>query len=281
MRHYPVAACVLLAATGLAPPAAAATAAVTPAPAPMTTTRVTYGDRPNETMTIVNPGTGTRSAVLFVHGGGWERAEADVDELALARRLAATSGWIVAAADYPTAGPPYRSVEPAAIDGALRTLASRPGINPGDVSLWGESAGANLALLTAYRHPRHVAGVVSISGPTDMATEWSTPATILVTGYEQAPPQVAAHRYRATSPISAVTTASPRTFQAVADDDDLVPPSEVGHLASLLSKAGVHHRQVVVHGTDHANPVEYDVPPGRTRTVAAIAVAFLRKTLPA
>lgn len=276
----------------IAAPSAARAADPAPSEPPGTPPAVvattgTYSPDPANTITTYAPSSvGAHPAVIFVHGGAWGRSQPNSYELRWARELAEQADWVVAVIGYPTKVPHEHVAEPRAVALAIRTVASRADVNPNSIALWGESAGGQLALLAAYRdaarlHPV-VTGVVSISGPTDMTTEYSSLAqTALgaVTRFEGLSPR-AAHRansarYRTTSPVHLVRVTNPATFQAVSLHDRLVPAGQVDRLSRLLAHVGVMHRTVLLPGHAHSSTLESQRVPGSTHTVQDLAVQFL------
>jgi acetyl esterase/lipase len=253
-----------------------------------------YGPEPDETFVSYVPdggASGVHPAVLFIHGGAWGRPEPNAGELAECRSLAEKTGWIVTAIGYPTWTTPERRVEPAAVRTALVDLAARPDVDRQRIALWGESAGGQLALLTAYRdslrkHPL-VTAVVSISGPTDMTIEYNgtnpkDPAA--VTHFEGLSPTQAAadgsDRYSTTSPADIVSQLSTPTFQAIGHRDPLVPQRQVTELSTLLSELDIRHQTRYVSGSDHSYPIEFERPTGSTLDVQQLAINFITATFP-
>lgn len=92
-------------------------------------------------------------ALLYIHGGGWVGGHLEVcDEPA--RALANETGAVVVATTYslaPEARCPTQSHQVFAALGWLRSQASRLGIDPQRVAVVGDSAGGNLAAITAIR----------------------------------------------------------------------------------------------------------------------------------
>jgi acetyl esterase/lipase len=224
--------------------------------------------------------------VLFIHGGAWGRSRPNSDEFRFARSLAATQSWVVAVIGYPTKIPHERIVEPQAIRMALSHLAARSDVDRHSIALWGESSGGQLALLTAYRDAMRpdplVRAVVSISGPTNMRTEYySLAETALgaVLRFEGLSPRAArargSARYRDTSPVSIVRPRDPATFQAISRHDPLVPPQQVNQLSRLLSRAGVAHVTVHIPGDGHSTTIETQRPEGFDHDVKYLAASFL------
>ncbi|HVT63969.1 MAG TPA: alpha/beta hydrolase [Mycobacteriales bacterium] len=263
---------------------------VTPAPPPeIVSSTGWYGPDSADTITLFEPAAqGRYPAVIFVHGGAWGRSQPNDSELKWAHDLAQDQGWLVAVIGYPAKVPHEQVVEPRAISYAVNAVAHRSDVDPQSLALWGESAGAQLALLTAYRDARTldplVSGVVSISGPTDMRTEYNSFAEIwlhAVTRFEGMAPQAAhdsgSRRYSLTSPVDVVSRRSPPTFQAISRLDPLVPPNQVKVLTQRLIQVGVMHRSVWLQGDGHSSTIEDETPPGSQYTVQQLAIAFLNR----
>jgi acetyl esterase len=108
----------------------------------------TVGEIPIRTY---RPADGLLPALVYFHGGGW--AIGDLDSVdAMCRRLAAETGCVVVSVDYRLAPEhPF----PAAVEDAFAVTADvlrRPehyGIRPLAVAVGGDSAGGNLAAVTA------------------------------------------------------------------------------------------------------------------------------------
>jgi acetyl esterase/lipase len=279
----------------IAAPAATAADPAPSSPPPPTVVSTTGWYTPDDanTITLYKPeGPGPYPAVIFVHGGAWGRSQPNAYELQWAHDLAAGEGWLVAVIGYPTKIRDAHIVEPRAVALAVDAIAHRGDVDGRAIALWGESAGAQLALVAAYRdatrlHPL-VAGVVSISGPTDMVTEYASLAqTALgaVTRFEGLTPAEARRaksaRYRATSPVHLVGPDSPATFQAISRRDRLVPAGQVDRLTRLLVAADVMHRTVRLPGKAHSTGLESQRPPGSPHTVQQLAVAFLNRAFAA
>jgi acetyl esterase len=100
---------------------------------------------------IYCPDTGSKGAVLYVHGGGWFHCNVDTHDR-LMRLLALRSGLTVLGIDYRLAPEhPF----PAALNDTrsawlwLRANSSSLGAEPEKLAIAGDSAGANLGLATA------------------------------------------------------------------------------------------------------------------------------------
>lgn len=107
------------------------------------------------------PGTG-RPCILYLHGGGWQYGSREM-VLPLCRYLAQQAGALVAVPDYHLA-PEFRW--PAGLEDCWSMLsllykeASERGIDPGRITVAGDSAGGNLAALCAHRDRNRGSGMV-------------------------------------------------------------------------------------------------------------------------
>ncbi|HVV76062.1 MAG TPA: alpha/beta hydrolase [Mycobacteriales bacterium] len=258
-----------------------------PATSDITTTTGWYTPDQADSITIFEPAaTGSYPAVIFVHGGAWGRSQPNSYELDWARGLAQQQGWLVAVIGYPAKVAHEQVVEPDALAEAIAAISHRSDVDINQIALWGESAGGQLALLAAYRdakalHPV-ISAVVSISGPTDMRTEYNSFAQTwlhAVTRFEGMTPRAARHagskRYALTSPADIVSGLDPPTFQAISRLDRLVPANQVKVLTQRLTRANVTHRSVWLPGDGHSTAIENQQPPGSDYTVQQLAVSFI------
>ena len=95
------------------------------------------------------------ACIVYIHGGGWVLGDLDTHDR-ITRILAERCGAAVIAIDYtlsPEARYPQAVEECVAVVQHLRAHASEWGIDPGDISLAGDSGGANLCCGT-YLHLR-------------------------------------------------------------------------------------------------------------------------------
>lgn len=192
-----------------------------------------------------------RPLVVMIHGGSWSGG--DRTQLpAIAQRLA-HDGYAVASIDYRLAPEhPF----PAAYDDVraavdwMRAHADELGIDPEAVVLYGRSAGAHLALLSAYRwHAPFVRAVVALYAPTDLRWSWAHPTNPLVldtpatlSAFLGGPPDRSTElhaRYEAASPLAWVDSGSPPTLLVHGGRDELVSPRQTERLHERLEAAHV------------------------------------------
>ncbi len=222
--------------------------------------------RPPEGGATAADGSGGHPAVIVVHGGGWRSGERG--DFPLWNAWFASKGYVVFDIDYRLSPQPTWREAPADVGcavGWVKENADRYDVDPRRVVLMGRSAGAHLALLTAYahgsgtepgcdasyRHDSGVAAVVAFYPPTDL-TRLSTRGYLggmdqFVGGTSKVVPE----RYRLLSPISHVDPRDPPTFLAHGGDDQIVPPRQSELLADRLRRAGVPHQLVELPWANH------------------------------
>jgi acetyl esterase/lipase len=218
--------------------------------------------------------------VVLLHGGGW--ATGSRDQLRGYALLAARDGLTCVTPSYrltTTAPWPTQLADVVGVTAHLVERADELGVDPGRLALWGNSAGAHLALLAAYGAAPHLLGADAPSMPPVRAVVAFYPPTRLVPG---GPPQEflprlldpgddAAHRWA--SPLHWVSPASPPTllFHGARDVDVLVSNSTELH--DRLCSAGVRSELHLYGDQGHG----YDVDRSFGREASAVAAAFLSR----
>lgn len=194
--------------------------------------------------------TGPRPCVIVIHGGSW--SSGDSKQLPELNSYLANKGYHVAAINYRLA-PAYRSPLPvedvyAAMD-YLRTHASALQVDTNQFVLLGRSAGAQIALLAAYKQPvPGLRGVIDFYGPADMVWGYSLPANPWVMdsrkvledylgGTYTAVPK----NYEASSPIEFVTATAVPTLIIHGEHDVLVAYEHSIRLKKKLTENGIRH----------------------------------------
>lgn len=199
--------------------------------------------------------------VLFLHGGGWQggsRREFGPD-IADAFERIVEAGFAVASVDYRLSG---EAVFPAQVDDVLAAIAwlraNGPslGIDPARLVLWGESAGATLAMLVGLRADAAARAVIDWYGPTDFIEH----ARAL--GREHDPDCSEAKWFGATVAADPATAAAASPARQAHVDappflivngtaDTSVPASQAVLLADALAGAGAEATLVLVEGAGH------------------------------
>jgi acetyl esterase/lipase len=224
-----------------------------------------------------DPGYDRRTAVLYIHGGGWKRGD---------RTMAAGHARLLAAQGFTTIAPEYRllgeSPWPAMLDdvrGAIawvREHADDLGIDPERIALQGHSAGGHLSLLAAgtAQDDGGVAAVAAFYAPVTFHVgagrgHGTTPAESLL-GDDATEEQ--AHD---ASPLTHVSPDFPPTFFLHGGADRIVVPSASLVMYEALRKAGVTTDLHLYAGQAHA----FDSVGVMRELVNQEIVLFLRRTV--
>jgi acetyl esterase/lipase len=220
----------------------------------VTLTAITYstvpGYRPlrldlyrQQGVTVVRP------LVVFVHGGGWTfgnpRAGAAFRDFSAILASLAERGFVVAAIEYRLSREatfPAQREDVAAALAYLRTNATRLGIDPARIALWGMSAGAHLGALNTLTcgQAQCVQGFVGWFGVYDMPayvaqTEGVSNSRVLL-GCATAP--CSRETLAAASPIEHVHASAPPMLLLNGLDDDIAVPRQSQEFARRLREAG-------------------------------------------
>ncbi len=179
-------------------------------------------------------------AVLWLHGGGWERGDKNGSSGA---RFLASAGFVTASIYYRLSG---EAKFPADLEDCkcavryLRANAERYGLDPDRIGIAGASSGGHLALLVGLADQKaglegfggwpnvssRVSAVVSYYGPTDLtaiAADFGTRAQAAITKLIGVASQESPAAYWRASPIAYVAPGKPPILMVHGDGDTLVP----------------------------------------------------------
>jgi acetyl esterase/lipase len=185
---------------------------------------------------------------------------------------------VVVAMDYRLAP---KSPFPAARDDVLSAIAylkvyaSELNIDPTRIALIGRSAGAQLALLSAYTaHEPSIRGVVSLYGPSDLRFGYENPGPAKVSDTRAAieaylggaPGSDTNKTYYAASPVNFVTPASPPSLLVHGERDPIISFNHASRLEERLLQAGVKHLVVRLPWATHACDKSFGGPCGQIVT---------------
>jgi acetyl esterase/lipase len=199
--------------------------------------------------------TGTRPAVVLIHGGGW--SSLDRHTMRGMGGFLARSGFVCFAVDY-RLFQDKQNPWPAQLDDVQRAVrwvrahAARYGVNPDRIGAFGHSAGAQLAALLGMeetrdnsdpalaRYSSKVQAVVDVSGPTDFTRDQDSEAgaefltNFLDASYAQHP-----EVWRNASPAFHVAKDDAPFLIVHGTQDESVPIAQAQELYQKLQAAGV------------------------------------------
>ncbi|MGA8150906.1 MAG: alpha/beta hydrolase [Terriglobales bacterium] len=207
-------------------------------------------------------------AVLWIHGGGWERGDKNGNSGA---QLLAGEGFVTASLFYRLSGD---SPFPADIEDCkcairfLRANAAKYGIDPGRIGVAGASAGGHLAELVATAN--QTAGLEGVGGWQNVSSKVQAASAYygvsdftvgamqfqhhtgqvvvkLFRGTEKEKPEL----YRKASPILYVSKDDPPLLLVHGEEDELVPFDQSVRMAEAYRRAGLPVEFVAVKNAGH------------------------------
>ncbi len=207
-------------------------------------------------------------AILWLHGGGWERGDKNGSSGA---RFLASAGFVTASIFYRLSG---EAKFPADIEDCkcairyLRANARRYEIDRGRIGIAGASSGGHLALLAGTADESaglegsggwpmvssRIKAVVSYYGPTDFRTlnlDFGPRAQAAITKLLGVPFQVNADAYARASPITYISSDDPPLLMVHGDGDTLVPLSQSERMRDAYLRAGLKADLVKVGNANH------------------------------
>lgn len=210
-----------------------------------------------------------RPALVLVHGGAWSHGTRsmtpDWD------RWFNALGYEVFDVEY-RLSPPVRWLDEIGdVKSALGWVAEHAAeyhVDPDRISVMGQSAGANLAMLAAYGMDDSlipastpvpvvaVRAVINLYGPCDLEQLYrESPSRNYVQRmlrqYIGGSPDQAPERYAMLSPLGRVSPHAPPTITFLGLEDRIVPRDQATRLEQELTAAGAPHETVLLPASDH------------------------------
>jgi acetyl esterase/lipase len=207
-------------------------------------------------------------AVLWLHGGGWERGDKNGSSGA---QFLASAGFVTASIYYRLSG---EAKFPADIEDckcAIRYLRANAGqyrIDPSRIGVAGASSGGHLAMLVGTADEKaglegsggwqmvssRVKAVVSYYGPSDfrsMTVDFGARAQAAITKLLGLPFQQNGNAYLLASPITYISLDDPPLLMFHGDGDTLVPFAQSERMRDAYAQAGLSVRLVKVGNANH------------------------------
>lgn len=222
---------------------------------------------------------GNHPCVIVIHGGSW--SSGDSRQLPELNTFLANNGFHVAAVNYRLAP---QSVCPAPVEDVyqamdyLRAHAAELRIDTNNFVLLGRSAGAQIALLAAYReHIPGVKGVINFYGPADMVWGYSLPASKWVMDsrkvmedYLGGTYTTVPDNYAAASPVEFVNAHTVPTLTIHGENDVLVAYEHSTRLEKKLTDNGIKHYFLSLPWATHGFDWNLKGPGGQLSTYAVL-----------
>lgn len=189
-----------------------------------------------------------RPAVIVIHGGQWDTGSRIAFTGQLLELLTA-AGYNWFAVDYRLGGlPRYRDAlaDLRAAIAFIRCHASALRIDPDNLALLGEDAGAHLAALLAAEKPAGVQAAVLLGGFYDLH---ETPN--LKSQISNPQSQISAALLTHAAPSNQDLRAMPATLVVHGGNDRESPPPQAGRYCAAIRQAGRHCEYFVVEGATH------------------------------
>ena len=213
-------------------------------------------------MNIYQPSqVGKYPALISIYGGAWQRGSPDSDETF--NRYIAERGYVVWAIDYRHAPAYHFPVQLEDVRLALTFIKEHAMEHETDldrVALIGRSAGAQLAMLAAYRDPPFpIRAVIDYYGPVNLTAGYAdvpTPDPIesraTLRAFLGGTPQTVPELYHQASPINAVKPDLPPSLLIYGGKDRIVEAKYGRYLARQLRSQGNRAAFVEIPWADHA-----------------------------
>ncbi len=214
----------------------------------------------------ISRSTGKRAAIVVVHGGSWRNGRRS--DFAQYDFWLAGLGYTVFDLDYRLCNSsvhfpaPVQDIEQAL--SWIKAHADQYHVDRDRIALLGRSAGAELALVAAYRTAlagstlKPVRCVVSLYGPTDLTWNYHHPVkpdvidtAVVLKNYIGGPPDALPELYAQASPINLICDQTPPSLFLHGGRDQLVSTSNVERLEPLLKTHRIPYEYCLLPWANH------------------------------
>jgi len=244
-----------------------------------------------------------RPAVIWVHGGGWRGGVRDPHP----NRMLARRGFVTASISYRFSQEAIFPAQIHDVKAAIRSLranATRWGIDPERIGIWGHSAGGHLAALAAVSsgipalegdggnpdESSDIQAAVPMSAPTDFLVDWFTESGFpphqeaveavpqLLGGLDLNDPETR-ERAALASPVALASANAAPMLVVHGTLDDLVPVGQARKLVTTLLELGVEASLLELAGNDHSQELLLGPEDGAMSPVRREIIDFFLRTL--
>jgi acetyl esterase/lipase len=204
---------------------------------------------------------GTYPAIVSIYGGAWQRGTPDSDDTF--NRYIAAQGYVVWAISYRHAPTYHFPTQIEDVRSALTFIKKHASENETDLSrvaLIGRSAGAQLAMLAAYKDaPFPVRALVNYYGPVNLTAGYDDvpipdpiESRATLRAFLGGTPTDFPDRYYQASPINAVKSALPASLLIYGSKDHIIQSKYGKQLAQSLRSQGNRAIFIEIPWADHA-----------------------------
>jgi acetyl esterase/lipase len=229
------------------------------------TMNLAYGTDPSQKIDLYLPATRTDAntkVMVLIHGGAWSAGDKSDFTSLIPTLQSGLANYAIININYRLAAPPSTNLWPTQqtdVNAAFDYIVSKANYfhyNANKMAVYGESAGAHLALLKAYRYnaDNRIKAVIDVFGPTDMADLYNFQIGVQKQLFELfmgGTPTTNATAYFNASPLSFVVTGVPPTIIFHGTADAVVPYSQSVRLNTALENAAVGHQYNEYPGEPH------------------------------
>lgn len=220
---------------------------------------------------------GVRPCVIVIHGGSW--CGGNSQQLPELNSELARRGFQVVSVNYRLAP---KHINPAPVEDITTALeylkknSAKLKIDTNNFILLGRSAGAQLAMITAYtRYTPGIRGVINFYGPTDMVFGYETPANPYVMDSRKVledflggPYTKVPHAYVSSSPVAVVSDKSVPTLIIHGANDALVSIEHAERLQQKLAANNIPNFMLSLPWATHGCDYTLNGPSGQLTTYA-------------
>jgi acetyl esterase/lipase len=244
------------------------------------------GSRGADSIPSNSSGKSMNPAVIIMHGGSWRRGHKS--DLARFDNWLAGKNYTVFEIDYRLATSQCHFPKQLEDVEAAITWVEKHGqeynADPSRIILLGRSAGAQLALIAAYKNRTRIKGVASYYAPTDLVWDYNHPCVFdivktrpTIENFLGGTPNTVPLLYESASAIKQVSSTSPPTLILQGGRDQVVGKENAEFLAAKLKSCGVPFEYVYLPWANHG--FDFRLSGWSSQISNSALLRFLQQTL--